>query len=109
MSVTQTVLGQLQPAADMMVEAVTDPTAKAPDGVAEKANLVLSAIKWGSIMLIFGLLLATGGVAVAGNNGFGGGVSSKMKSHLATAVGGLIIVATAAQLVNWIVVDQAAS
>lgn len=97
-------LSQLQPLIELVETAPTVPevAAKAPPGVGEKATPILEAIKWGSVMLVFALLLGTGAVVVGGNNGFGGGVSSKMKQHIGGAIGGLVIVASAAQLVNWI-------
>ena len=57
------------------VLAVTDPDATAPAELQAKTNLVLGMVKWGSLMAVLGLFLAAGMISLAGDRGYGGGMS----------------------------------
>ena len=84
------------------VSDVADPTASAPAGLVDKVNIVLGLIKWVSLAAVLGLLLAAGGVAVAGDRGHGAGLSPELKSTVLKAVAALVIVGSAAQIVNFV-------
>jgi hypothetical protein len=81
---------------------VTDPTASAPDGLAQKVNLVLGIVKWASLMGVLGLFLASGMVIFAGDRGYGGGMSPELKSSVIKGALALVLVASAAQIVNFV-------
>jgi hypothetical protein len=81
---------------------VSDPPASAPAGLQSKANLVLGLVKWGSLMAVLGLLLASGMIALAGDRGYGGGMSPELKHKVMTAVIALALVASASQIVTFV-------
>lgn len=81
---------------------VSDPDAEAPVGLQEKADTVLGLVKWGSLIAVLGLLLASGMVALAGDRGYGGGMSPELKSSVMKGVIALVIVASAAQIVTFV-------
>ena len=84
------------------ISQVTDPPAAAPAELKAKTNVVLGLIKWGSLIGILGLLLASGMVVLAGDRGYGGGMSPELKSSVMKAVVALVIVGAAAQIVNFV-------
>jgi hypothetical protein len=81
---------------------VADPTAAAPAGLAQKVNLVLGIVKWASLMGVLGLFLAGGLVIFAGDRGYGGGMSPELKSTVIKGGLALVLVASAAQIVNFV-------
>lgn len=81
---------------------VTDPPASAPAGLQAKANVVLGMVKWGSLMAVLGLLLAAGMISLAGDRGYGGGMSPELKSSVMKGVIALVIVGSAAQIVTFV-------
>ena len=85
-----------------LVMDVADPTANAPDGLKAKTDVVLGLIKWASVIGVLGLLLASGMIALAGDRGHGGGMSPELKSSVMKGVIALVIVASAAQIVNFV-------
>ena len=88
--------------ASNFVEQVSDPDAQAPAGLQAKTDLVLGLVKWGSLIAVLGLLLASGMVALAGDRGYGGGMSPELKSSVMKGVIALVIVASAAQIVTFV-------
>jgi hypothetical protein len=84
------------------VSQVSDPTASAPAGLMAKTDVVLGLIKWASLIGVLGLLLASGMVVLAGDRGYGGGMSPELKSSMIKAVVALVIVGSAAQIVNFV-------
>ena len=89
-------------AAVAAVAQIADPVADAPEGLQTKTNVVLGLIKWGSLVAVLGLLLASGMVALAGDRGYGGGMSPELKSSVMKGVIALVIVGSAAQLVTFV-------
>ena len=85
-----------------LVAQVTDPDAAAPAGLQDKTNVVLGLVKWGSLMAVLGLLLAAGMIALAGDRGYGGGMSPELKSSVMKGVIALVIVASASQIVTFV-------
>lgn len=85
-----------------LIAQVADPPAAAPAGLNAKAQLVLGLIKWGSLVAVMGVLLAMGAFAWAGDRGHGGGVSPEMKSRGISAVVALVIVSSAATIINFV-------
>jgi hypothetical protein len=85
-----------------LVSQVTDPNAQAPAGLESKANLVLGLVKWGSLIGVLALLLASGMIVLAGDRGYGGGMSPELKSSMIKGVVALVIVASASQIVNFV-------
>lgn len=81
---------------------ITDPGAAAPAALQEKASIVLSMVKWGSLISVLGLLLAAGMISLAGDRGHGGGMSPELKSTVMKGVVALVIVASAAQIVTFV-------
>lgn len=81
---------------------VTDPTAAAPPGLATKVATVLGMVKWASLMGVLGLFLASGLVMFAGDRGYGGGMSPELKSSVMKGFLALVIVGSAAALVNFV-------
>ena len=67
-----------------------------------KTDVVLGLIKWASLIGVLGLLLASGMVVLAGDRGYGGGMSPELKSSMMKAVVALVIVGSAAQIVNFV-------
>ena len=98
MSVTEMAIG----ATSRFVDQISDPDAQAPAGLQAKTDLVLGLVKWGSLIAVLGLLLASGMIALAGDRGYGGGMSPELKSTMMKAVVALVIVASAAQIVNFV-------
>ena len=87
---------------DAPAAAVSDPDAQAPAMLQDKADLVLGLIKWGSLMAVLGLLLASGMIALAGDRGYGGGMSPELKSTMMKGVVALVIIASASQIVTFV-------
>jgi hypothetical protein len=85
-----------------LVAAVTDPDANAPAELQAKTDVVLGLVKWGSLIAVLGLLLASGMIALAGDRGYGGGMSPELKSSVMKGVIALVIVASAAQIVTFV-------
>src|SRR3954447_20530110 len=81
---------------------VADPPAAAPAQLEAKTTLVLGLIKWASLIAVLGLLLASGMIALAGDRGYGGGMSPELKSSVMKGVIALVIVASAAQIVTFV-------
>lgn len=81
---------------------VSDPAASAPADLDAKAQLVLGIVKWASLMAVLGVLLGMGAIAFAADRGHGAGVSPEMKSKGMTAVIALVVVASAASIVNFV-------
>ena len=98
MSVVATAIGAT---ADFVMQ-VSDPDAQAPAGLKAKTDLVLGLIKWASLVAVLGLLLASGMIALAGDRGYGGGMSPELKSSVMKGVIALVIVASASQIVTFI-------
>jgi energy-converting hydrogenase Eha subunit B len=84
------------------VLAVTDPDATAPAELQAKTNVVLGMVKWGSLMAVLGLFLAAGMISLAGDRGYGGGMSPELKSSVMKGVIALVIVGSAAQIVTFV-------
>ena len=84
------------------ISQVTDPPASAPAELKAKTNVVLGLIKWGSLIGVLGLLLASGLVVLGGDRGYGSGMSPELKSSVMKAVVALVIVGAAAQIVNFV-------
>jgi hypothetical protein len=82
------------------ISKVSDPTASAPPWLKAKAVLVLDVIKWASLIGVLGLLVASSMIVLAGNRGYGGGMSPELKSRMINAVTALVIVGFAAQIVH---------
>lgn len=89
-------------AAADLVMTVGDPDAAAPAELKAKTDIVLGLIKWGSLVAVLGLLLASGMVSLAGDRGHGGGMSPELKSSVMKGVIALVIVAAASQIVNFV-------
>ena len=89
-------------AAANFVAQVSDPPAAAPAGLQAKTNVVLGLVKWGSLIAVLGLLLASGMIALAGDRGYGGGMSPELKSSVLKGITALVIVASAAQIVTFV-------
>lgn len=85
-----------------VISQVSDPDAQAPAGLKAKTNVVLGLVKWGSLIGVLGLLLASGLVVLGGDRGYGGGMSPELKSSVMKAVVALVIVGSAAGLVNFV-------
>ena len=66
------------------------------------ADIVLGLVKWGSLIAVLGLLLASGMIALAGDRGYGGGMSPELKSSVMKGVIALVIVASASQIVTFV-------
>jgi hypothetical protein len=98
MSITATAIA----ATFRFVTQVSDPDASAPAGLQDKADIVLGLVKWGSLMAVLGLLLASGMIALAGDRGYGGGMSPELKNKVMTAVIALALVASASQIVTFV-------
>jgi hypothetical protein len=98
MSMTAMAIG----ATSQFVAQVSDPTADAPAGLKAKTDLVLGLVKWGSLIAVLGLLLASGMIALAGDRGYGGGMSPELKSSVMKGVIALVIVGSAAQIVTFV-------
>ncbi|HWL44557.1 MAG TPA: hypothetical protein VNQ73_16575 [Ilumatobacter sp.] len=81
---------------------VTDPPANAPAGLKAKTQVVLGMVKWGSLMAVLGLLLAAGMISLAGDRGYGGGMSPELKGSVMKGVIALVIVGSAAQIVTFV-------
>ena len=84
------------------VAAVPDPPAQAPAELKAKTATVLGMVKWGSLVAVLGLLLAAGMISLAGDRGYGGGMSPELKSSVMKAVVALVIVGSAAQIVTFV-------
>ena len=84
------------------VAQVSDPDAQAPAGLKAKTDIVLGLVKWGSLIAVLGLLLASGMIALAGDRGYGGGMSPELKSSVMKGVIALVIVASASQIVTFV-------
>ena len=52
--------------ASRFVAQIADPKADAPADLKAKVDLVLGLVKWGSLIAVLGLLLASGMIALAG-------------------------------------------
>lgn len=89
-------------AAANFVAQVSDPDAQAPADLQARTDLVLGLVKWGSLIAVLGLLLASGMIALAGDRGYGGGMSPELKSSVMKGVIALVIVASAAQIVTFV-------
>ncbi len=85
-----------------LVGAVTDPDANAPAELKERVETALGLIKWGSLMAVLGILLASGGMVVAGDRGYGGGISPELKSKLMGSGVALVIIGSAAAIVDFL-------
>ena len=96
------VLGAAVNAAAILVSQVSDPEAQAPAELKAKADIVLGMIKWGSLIAVLGLLLASGMVSLAGDRGYGGGMSPELKSSVMKGVIALVIVGSASQIVTFV-------
>ncbi len=88
--------------ASRFVAQIADPTADAPAGLKAKVDLVLGIVKYGSLAAVLGLLLASGMISLAGDRGYGGGMSPGLKSTVQTAVVALVLIGSAAQLVDFL-------
>ena len=99
MSVVASAIGAT---ADFVMQVVPDPPASAPAGLKAKTDLVLGLIKWASLIAVLGLLLASGMIALAGDRGYGGGMSPELKSSVMKGVIALVIVASASQIVTFV-------
>ena len=84
------------------VAVVPDPPAQAPAELKAKTATVLGMVKWGSLVAVLGLLLAAGMISLAGDRGYGGGMSPELKSSVMKAVVALVIVGSAAQIVTFV-------
>jgi hypothetical protein len=84
------------------VAQVSDPDPQAPAGLQAKTDIVLGLVKWGSLIAVLGLLLASGMIALAGDRGYGGGMSPELKSAVMKGVIALVIVASASQIVTFV-------
>jgi hypothetical protein len=82
--------------------AVPDPPAQAPEQLQAKTATVLGMVKWASLVAVLGLLLAAGMISLAGDRGYGGGMSPELKSSVMKAVVALVIVGSAAQIVTFV-------
>lgn len=82
--------------------AVPDPAPSAPAGLVEQATTVLSLIKWVSIIVCAGVLMGSGVVLALAENGHGQGLSSRGKQTVGGVVVGLVLVASAAQIVTFL-------
>lgn len=80
-----------------------DPTMGAPEGLNTAAKTVLGFVKWASLMCVLALLLSAGVVALAADRGHGQGLSPELKGLVGRAIVGLLIVGSAAQIVNFVV------
>ena len=99
MSIVVTAIGAT---ADFVMQVVPDPAPAAPAGLRAKTDLVLGLIKWASLIAVLGLLLASGMIALAGDRGYGGGMSPELKSSVMKGVIALVIVASASQIVTFV-------
>ncbi len=98
MSVLSTAIGVTGP----LLAQVSDPDAQAPAGLEAKSDIVLGLVKWGLLVAVLGLLLASGMIALAGDRGYGGGMSPELKSSVMKGVIALVIVASASQIVTFV-------
>src|SRR5215210_1494749 len=87
---------------DAPASGVSDPDARAPAMLQDKADVVLGLVKWGSLMAVLGLLLASGMIALAGDRGYGGGMSPELKSTMRKGVVALVIIASASPIVTFV-------
>ena len=81
---------------------VPDPDAAAPEQLKQKVDIVLGLVKYGSLIAVLAILLGAGMVAVAGDRGYGGGMSPELKSTVMKGVIALVIVASATQIVTFV-------
>lgn len=85
-----------------MPQSVTTPTANAPAELKNAVNTVLGLIKWISLAAVMALLLSAGGVALAGDMGRGSGLSSEMRNLVGRAILALIVIGSAASIINFV-------
>lgn len=95
-------LGTSLEVAQSFIGQIADPDANAPAELQAKTNTVLGLVKWGSLMAVLGLLLAAGMISLAGDRGYGGGMSPELKGSVMKGVVALVIVASAAQIVTFV-------
>lgn len=79
---------------------VQDVSPVAPPGVGDKANVVFGWGMWLSVSAAFLVLLTVGLYSFAGDRGYGGGVPPQIMSRVTTACVVVIIVFSAAGLIN---------
>lgn len=99
MSLVSTVVVE---AYSFVAQTIPNPPANAPTELRNKVNTALGLIKWASLMAVLAILLAAGTMVVAGDRGFGGGISPELKSKMIAAGIALVIIGSASQIVTFL-------
>ena len=89
-----------QTALNVLEQAIPDPAPSAPAEFAAKASTAISWVKWGSLAVVMAVLSGAGFLILSENRG-GSGMSGEMKSKLGQVVVVLIVVGSAAQIIQF--------
>jgi hypothetical protein len=84
-----------------LLASIPDPPPSAPAAMQAKVATALGLVKWVSLMAALGVLLGAGALLFAAERGHGSGLSPQLKSTLGAVCVVLIIVGSAAQLVEF--------
>jgi hypothetical protein len=90
-----------QTVADVVAQAIPDPAPSAPGRFVEKWSLVIAVVKWISLGIAMVVLSGSGAFLFAESRGMGSGVSPELKSKLGQVVLVLVIVGSAAQIIQF--------
>ena len=86
---------------EFLGQVVPDPAPSAPAEFAAKVSTAISWAKWASLAIVMLVLSGSGGLLFAESRGMGSGISPELKSKLGAVVVVLIIVGSAAQIIQF--------